>query len=311
MEPCEIQRTNVRATDIARIYLRSLRGYWPFVTLAFVGSIGIQVAELTAPLYLRQIFNTIAKNNPDPVIVHNLVGLVLVMMSLWIFSWVARRVQGRSVQYLEIKVMEDLYTSTFAELIRHSHAFFIIRFAGSLTHKVTKFVRGFETLFDSILLQFFPTFLFIGGATGILFLRNHILGLMLGGWAIAFIIFQIYASKLRQPLRVARAAAESKTTGALADAISNQNAIALFSGATFETGLFGGVVHAWQQATQRAWKANETIWSIIGIFTIGIEVALVLGAVLLWGKGLLTVGDFVLIQSYLLVSFEQLVGINR
>jgi ABC-type multidrug transport system fused ATPase/permease subunit len=46
-------------------------------------------------------------------------------------------------------------------------------------------------------------------------------------------------------------------------------------------------------------------------FMMIIEVGLLFGAVALWRQGLLTVGDFVLIQAYLITIFERLVSINR
>ena len=47
------------------------------------------------------------------------------------------------------------------------------------------------------------------------------------------------------------------------------------------------------------------------MFVIIIQIVLLFVAVHLWNNGLLTVGDFILIQAYLLVIFERLVSINR
>src|SRR3989338_2071110 len=103
----------------------------------------------------------------------------------------------------------------------HSYNFFISNFAGSLTHRVTKFSRAYETLFDSVMMQFVPTFMFIMGAVVVLFMRHPALGTALGIWCVAFIAFQVYVARLRQPLRNARSEADTRVTGALADAISN------------------------------------------------------------------------------------------
>src|SRR5690606_10621976 len=51
-------------------------------------------------------------------------------------------------------------------------------------------------------------------------------------------------------------------------------------------------------------------WSGIGLLMIAIEVGLLYIAVLLWRDGLITIGDFVLIQAYLLVLFERLAAIQ-
>ena len=149
------------------------------------------------------------------------------------------------------------------------------------------------------------------GAVIILFLNNHALGILLGIWAVLFVAFQLYVGKLRQPLRVARAEEDSRMTGGLADAISNQSTIWLFAGNTYEYGRFGDAIRKWKVATMRAWNADEMIWAALGFLIVVINIAMLYGAILYWEKGLLTIGDFVLIQAYLLTTFQQLIGINR
>ena len=305
------QKKVAHARDVLFAYYSGLRRYPGLVSLAIVGSISIQVAALIAPLYMRTIFNVLASGAPTAATIHTLVHSIIIIGIIWVLGWAAQRLQAASLMRLEAAVISDLFSSTFAYLIRHSHNFFISHFAGSLTHKVTKFARGFETIFDSLVMDFFPTAFFVVGAVGILFYRNHILGAMLGIWSVAFVVFQVYAAKMRQPLRIARSEADTQTTAALADTISNQNVIALFSGETYEGGLFAGVVDVWKKSTLRAWYSNDIIWGVTGIFTIGIEIALLYGATVFWSRGELTVGDFVLIQSYLLTTFDRLVAINR
>jgi len=298
-------------TSVSRIYFRHVRKYPWLLVAAFIGAIGIQATNLAAPWYLRQFFNTLAENSPDAAVVAGLVGLVVIVALIYLAEWVMRRLQDLCVMYLESKVMTDLFGSTFQYLIGHSYDFFISHFAGSLTHRVSKFARAFEVIFDAILLQFFPTFLFVVGAVTVLYIQNHALGTALGVWAVLFIAFQLYVAKLRQPVRALRAEADTRVTGALADSISNHSTIALFSGERHERGLFAAVVALWRKATLRSWFADNAIWSGVGMFMIVIEIGLLYGATIFWSRGLLTIGDFVLIQAYLLTTFDRLVSINR
>jgi ATP-binding cassette subfamily B protein len=48
-----------------------------------------------------------------------------------------------------------------------------------------------------------------------------------------------------------------------------------------------------------------------GIFAVTIEIALLVGAVFLWQRGLVTVGDFVLIQVYIISLMDRLWGIGQ
>ena len=305
------KRKYATAAQVLRTYYRSVIRYPIFIFLVFVGVIGLQVAELAAPWYLKEFFNVLASQAPNAATVTELLGIIVIVALIWLASWLMRRLQECSNIYLESRVMTDLFSKAFEYLIGHSYNFFTSNFAGSLTHRVSKFARAFEVMFDAIALQFFPTFLFVCGAVTVLFIRNPVLGLALGVWSVLFMAFQIYVAKLRQPVRAARAEADTRITGTLADAISNHPTIMLFSGAIHEHGLFKGVVNVWRKATLRSWLADNWIWSGIGFFMIVIEVVLLWVATVYWGKGMLSIGDFVLIQAYLMTTFDRLVSINR
>ena len=299
------------AGQVFRIYWRHVAKYPLFIVLIILGGIGIQAASLAAPWYLREFFNLLANNTPNAAIVSQLLGIVAIIALLWLGRWISHRIQEFSNMYLESRVMTDLFSSAFQYLIRHSYNFFISNFAGSLTHRVSKFARAFEVVFDALVLQFIPTALFVTGAIVVLFIRNPILGSALLVWTIFFMAFQLYVAKLRRQIRAARSEADTKVTGALADSISNHPTIMLFSGARAEHQRFNSVVAVWSRATLRSWFTDGWIWSGLGLLMIAIEVVLLWVATIYWGRGLLEIGDFVLIQAYLMTTFDRLITMNR
>jgi ATP-binding cassette subfamily B protein len=124
-------------------------------------------------------------------------------------------------------------------------------------------------------------------------------------------MFQVWVAHLRQPSRIAKAEADSRVVGNLADAISNQNTVVLFSGSRYELKRFAETVVLWSKALIRVWIADAWIWMGIGLFMIGIQALLLYVGVQLWQEGLFTVGDFVLVQAYLITAFERMERINR
>jgi ATP-binding cassette subfamily B protein len=303
-------KPKVKVGNVFREYVREAARFPWLLSTAFFAAILSQAASLVSPLYMRQLFNIIAAGHPSSGTETQLIGLVIVIAGISVAGWVFQRTQTYSIVYLEANAMADLYRHAFDYLIKHSYQFFVSRFTGTLTRRVGRFAASFETILDSVILNFFPTIFFAVGAVGVLFFRNHILGEALAAWVIIFVLFQIFVARLRQPLRVARAEADSRVSGTLSDAVANQNTIALFSGTGHEAGIFGSAVDVWRKATTRSWTADEFIWSIQGFLMVAINIGLLYGAVIYWQKGLLTVGDFVLIQSYLLGLFGQLMGIN-
>ncbi len=293
------------------------RAYWTYAKLhpytlagVVIATVLTQVTGLLSPLLMRQFFNQLSVGSITPSVEHALIITLSLIGLTWLLDWVFSNLSSISNQRFEADVMEQLYESTFGYLIRHSHHFFTSNFTGTLVHKVGKFSRASESLFDTVVTQFFPTFLFIIGATVILFTRNHMLGIILAVWEVLFLFLQIYLSRKRQPIRTLRAEADSKMTGGLSDAISNQSTVSLYAGTAFETTLFKNLVHNWRLATLRSWYSDQRNQAIIGLLMTVLQVSVMFMAIIFWTRGLLTLGDFYLIQSYLLGTFNRLANIN-
>ncbi len=292
--------------------------YWPFIAAhrwSFVGVIVSSTAAvgiaLAIPVYLRSFINTVSVANPNSAASQALFSILVIIVALWLMDWLVDRIQAFFTMRIETKVMHDLYISSFNYLLGHSYNFFTSNFAGTLTHRVSKFASAFEILFDSIIGSFLPTTLFVAGAIAVVSVRNSTLGAILAVWVVCFVAFQVYVAKWRQPLRIARAAADSRKTGSLSDAISNHATIVLFSGINYEGTRFTHAVGEWKAALVRTWYADMSIWAGIGFFMIVIQTILLWGGIWYWQQGLFTVGDFVLVQVYLLSVFRSLEEINR
>ncbi len=293
------------------IYSRAALRYPWHLVLVLVGVLGMQLANIITPLYVRQLFNIISHTTPTPELTSQLFGIIGAFALWWGVYWVANRLEHFTAVYLVSRVMADITRQAFEYLLKHSYNFFISNFAGSLTHKVNTFSRSFQTIYEVFFLTFLPTILFIIGAVIVLFLQYHLLGVVLAIWVVCFILFQIWVTSLRQPVRRLRSDADTKVTATVADAIGNHSTITLFAKTGYEQERLGDAVEVWRKAGVRSWLTDGYIWSGVGIFMMGIEIGLLYLAVILWSKNLITVGDFVLIQTYLFTLFARLVALQN
>jgi ABC-type multidrug transport system fused ATPase/permease subunit len=85
----------------------------------------------------------------------------------------------------------------------------------------------------------------------------------------------------------------------------------LFSGNAYEDRRVDAVAGRLQALTQKYWDIEEITWGVLGLLMTGINIALLWAAMIFWQRGELTVGDFVLIQTYLIGAFMRLLGMNR
>ena len=209
----------ITARAIYRSYAKSARNHIWIVAGVFCGILMTQAAGIVIPIYLSRFFNNLVaiSTNTPGVSETTLYSILSTIAALYLLQWTGRRVFGFSIMTFEIRVMRDLYVSSFAYLIRHSHHFFAAQFSGTLTRRVSKYVVAFESLFDSIAMTFAPTVLYLVGAIVVLYLHNATLGIILAAWSLAFFVFQVMVSLWRQPLRIARSQADSALVGGVAD----------------------------------------------------------------------------------------------
>ena len=304
-------KRNIYTKAVTGLFFRYLKNYPGGLGLILIGVTTIQLGNLAAPWFLRQLLNTLVTNSPSPALMPELVSIIGLIALAWIVGWIGNRIEYISNTFVQSRIMADIMTDSFHYLLGHSHNFFISNFAGSLTHRVNKIGRSFEVLMDSVVLQFLPTFLLVAGAVAILWSRHPILGAVLAVWSVSFVLIQVYISNRIQPIRNLRAQAETNVTAALADSISNHATSQLFSGVEHEIGSFRQMADIWRRATIRSWLADHSVWAILGLLMMVIQLGMLYLASEFWTRGALTVGDFILIQAYLLMIFERLVAINR
>lgn len=308
METYKKDKSYIR--QVFRLYMKETLRHKSLFLLVLFGVIGAQAANLAVPVFMREFFNILGFQDTSALAVHELF-LVIEFIGLTMFvKWAFYRIQVWNTSTLESRAMSHLTISSFDYLIKHSHNFFASQFAGTLTRRITKYANAFEAIFDAIVMNFLPTAIFVVGAVVILFMRNNTLGAMLGVWTIIFIIIQIYFSRLHRPMRVLRTTEDSKMVGAVADAIGNHNAVTIFAGLKQEYARITQFAERWRVAQLRAWHFAEFFWGVQGILIILINVALIYGAMYFWQRGELTIGDFVLIQTYLIGTVEMLHNVS-
>ncbi len=305
------KKRTTRVWPVLRAYSKAALAYPKSLSIAVIATVGIEASAIVAPLYLRQFINLLSGNAPSSGTVQALFLVLVIFAAINFIGWIGQRLRMLTLGRVEAKVMADLYENAFDYLLGHAHEFFISNFTGTLTRRVTRYARSFEQVLDNLLLNFFSAFVFAVGVIAVLAARNILLGTGLFVWTVTFVYIQFRMVLWRQPLRSARTEEDSKVTGFLSDTVLNHATITTFAAAPYEKTRFRDTVARWYAATKRTWDADAWVYGVQGLFAIGIELALLAGAVLLWEQGIVTVGDFVLIQIYILGLMNRIWGIGR
>lgn len=289
------------------IFWRHLRVYRWTAVFAFIGVIIGSIANMYAPVLYKHFFDLFNTGAAASAFVKILFQLLAVHLLAWLF-W---RTATFCLSAFQSRTMFDLTNTCFAYLHKHSLSFFHNNFVGSLVKRVNRFTSGFETITDIIFFDLLQIVIKSGIVVGVLFWKNTWLGVLMLVWIVIFFGLNYWFSLYKLKYDVERSKVDSQVTGLLADTITNQQNIKLFNGYGRELAKFRETTNIHRRMRLFNWNLGNFFEALQALLMIILEFIIFYVAIKLWQKGLATIGDFVLLQAYLLTLFDHLWGLGR
>lgn len=287
-------RENTKTT--LYIYWQHVCRYWPAFLVIVLGTAIASSTDVIVSYYFKQFFDILDSSPSGDTIRRELIRALLLISSWQLAGWLLWRTAGFTYTNFLPRVMEDLSNTAFKYLHGHSFAFFSNNFVGSLVKKLNRFVWSFDGLFDQVVWTLLPmtvttvlTFIILG-------LKNKWLGMGLILWTIIFIVITFAFTKFKLRYDIKRNEAETITSGFLADTVSNHASVKLFGGFQRETEKYADANREVRRLSVWSWSLDSVFDAIQSLMMIALEFAIFFTAIGLWQKGIITLGDFALIQ---------------
>ncbi|MFA5022362.1 MAG: ABC transporter ATP-binding protein [Patescibacteria group bacterium] len=284
---------------------KTLQIFWQFslkykfaLFLVIITISAASALNVVVPLYFKDFFDILASGQSQGVVTQALISILISIAVLELIQWVFWRTSTFFSNHFQSRVMTDLANYCFAYLHRHSFSFFNNNFSGSLVKKVKWFSRSFEQIADRFLWNLLTLVVNIGAIIVVLAQRNFYLSLGIFIWLVVFLVVNGVFTKYKLKYDILRSAVETETTGFLADTITNNTTVKLFNGYQRELNGFALVNDKLRRLRKFTWDLDSFFEAVQGGLMIFLEVGIFYMAIKLWQKGLLTLGDFVLIQTY-------------
>jgi len=302
-----IQVTN---KDVIKWLWRYMRKYRVIFAVCAILSILACTIDLIIPFYYKSLFNALAGESD----VTSRVALVTFLWGIggWsVLRWAFYRAETALLIWTESRVKAEMDVGGFERTLKHSYAYFADHFSGTLMRRIKRFSDAFERITDSLAYNVIPLFVFIIGSLVVLFYRNIWLGF--GMLVSVFIIVtgNIAFSRWKLKFDVKQSEEDSHVSGALSDAFTNSVNIKAFARADFERNRFFGIREKLRKANITSWFLSEGSTAFQSLVTLGVEVGILWITIHLWSKGLVTIGDFALIQAYLIGLFDRLWNVSN
>lgn len=290
-------------------------GIKPKKWILFVLALSIAAANVVIiiiPVYYKRFFDLITMAGTDKsATVGNLLSIIVTVAALNGLFWLFYRIATLANNNFQPATIARLKQQSYDYLMEHSHSFFANNFTGSLVQKVNRFARSFERLSDNLLWNILPLLVRVIAIFLVVFFINHFIALVILAWVAVFLSFNLFFSRWKLKYDIKTAEIDSKATGYLADTITNQNTVALFSGFEREKNGFQNVTNEQAKATKFAWNLDAVVEAGQALLGFAIEFVLFYFAIKYWEMGLVTVGVFVLLQTYIIGLIHQLWGFTR
>ncbi len=291
---------------------QTLKTFWQHAwrykwqTVVIIGGIFVvEGLQTYTPLFYRDLFNLLAGGRTEQIF-NQAVKIILIILALNLGRIILWRIHNFTNNYFQPRVMADLTNTCYQYLQKHSYNFFNNSFVGSLITKVKRYERSFEIVSDQLYYDLGRSLVDTALVTGVLIWQYRSFGFVVTGWCAVYLMFSYFFARYKLPYDIARAAADTKTTAQLADSVTNNLNVKLFTGYSAENQRFADVTETQFRLRKKSWNLGTWGDLIQSLMMIALEFAGIYWALVMWRQGNLLVGDVVLIQAYLFRIFDKL-----
>jgi ATP-binding cassette subfamily B protein len=296
---------------ILEIIWGGMRMYKWSIFILVALSLTANICGVIVPLFYKAFFDVLAQTTPASDRGPELIRLILIIFSINGFSWLCWRVVVFVNNIFQPNVKKNLEINSFAYVLDHSYAFFSNAFVGSLVRKIHRLANAFEKLMDEMLWNILSLVVVVTGNLIVLFMRDVRLGIVLLMCVAVIAIFNVTFATWKLKYDYAKSLLDSESTAVLSDALTNSTTIKLFASQTQEKIVFANVMERWRQAQTRLWNYDGIAESVQAGLMVLAEFVMFYVAIQLWQQGLLTIGDFALIQSFMVGIFMRVWNLGK
>ncbi len=284
---------------------------WITILTLSTYAIGVIFSEIFTPLLYKRLIDIITNATEQLPTTEAVLPIVFLWGGFMFVHILMYRIGDFAIVYAQSKALKSTIDEVFTKMHLHSLEFFNNNFAGSLVAKSRRFAASMETIYDVIVFQIWMNGITLIGMFIVFLYLTPILAGLFVIWLVMYIsiITWFIIKKISKDLK--HAAAQSVTTGKLADALTNAANIKMFARYRKEVDEFKGITTQEERSRYEAWRfqmiQNMTASIFIGIF----QFISMFIAINMWLNGELTVGTIVLIQTFMFTLFRIVWNIGR
>src|SRR3954468_14445155 len=297
--------------------LRAVKGLAPYlwprdslelrlrVVLALALLIGGKLVNITIPLFYKHAVDALSPGQPAIVAVPVaiILGYGLARVTSQAFNELRNGVFAKVAQ----RAVRQIALSAFRHIHSLSLRFHLERRTGGLARAVERGIAGIEFLLSFMLFNVVPTLFEIVIVSAILWrLYNWTFAAVTLGTIVTYIAFTFIVTDWRVRFRREMNERNSEANTKSVDSLLNYETVKYFANEEHEAQRYDRALQAYERAAVK----SETTLALLNVGQGGIIASGLIGIMLLAGQGVaagaMTVGDFVLVNAYLIQLYMPL-----
>ena len=288
-----------------------IAGLWPYlaefrgrVVLALAFLLISKLATVATPVALKYIVDYLDENQGGEVLLWIPVILVVAYGLLRFGSTLFSELRDAAFARVAERAMRRVSLRVFEHLHNRELAFHLDRKTGGLARDIERGTNGISFLLRFTLFNIVPTLLEILLVAGILFVVfnvGYVLAILVA--VVVYVVFSIKVTEWRTKYVREANARDNQSNSRAVDSLLNYETVKYFNNERFEAELYDKDLDDWEQARLKnrlslaALNSGQAL--IIGVAMIVIMAM----AVQEVASGEITLGDFTMINAYLLQLF--------
>ncbi|MCL1476663.1 MULTISPECIES: ABC transporter ATP-binding protein/permease [unclassified Marinobacter] len=288
-----------------------IAGLWPYlaeyrgrVILAVSMLIMAKMAIVTTPIALKYIVDYLDQNRGADMVLWIPLMLVLAYGALRFGSTLFSELRDAIFARVAERAMRRVSLRVFNHLHARELAFHLDRKTGGLARDIERGTNGISFLLRFTLFNIVPTLLEIAMVAGILLVAfnvSYVIAILVS--VVVFVVFSIRVTEWRTAFVREANNRDNQSNSRAIDSLLNYETVKYFNNERFEAEQYDEDLDLWEQARLK----NRTSMAVLNIgqaFIIGASmVAIMAMAVREVASGQMTLGDFTMVNAYLIQLF--------
>ncbi|BAJ00741.1 ABCB family ABC transporter ATP-binding protein/permease [Shewanella violacea] len=295
---------------IDKLNLHVLKLIWPYllefksrVIMALICLVIAKIASVSLPFILKSLVDGLSAASPEQLLSVP-IALVVAYGGLRLLNTLISEVRDTLFGRVTERAIRRLGLHVFEHLHRLDLEFHLERRTGGLSRDIERGTSGINFLMRFMIFNIVPTILEIALVVGIFFYNYGVaFAAITLGSVLAYGLFSILATEWRTEYVREAAKADSHSNTRAIDSLLNYETVKYFNNEVYEARRYDEALEAWEQAKR---KNRLSLFALnVGqavIISVAMTMMLALAAYNVV-QGVMTIGDFVLVNAFMMQLF--------